>query len=58
MKMEQKFCPEHGKVLAVKNTHRFRNAVTGVMFLGIGAKVEPYMCPKCGRIGPKQAAET
>jgi hypothetical protein len=35
-------------VLAVKNTHRIRNAITTIGFLGIGAKVEPYLCPNCG----------
>jgi hypothetical protein len=48
MKAKQMSCPTHGLVLAVKNTHKLRNSVTGVMFLGIGAKVEGYMCPQCG----------
>jgi predicted nucleic acid-binding Zn ribbon protein len=80
MKVQRRFCPTHGSVLAVKNTHRLRNAAmvvlaawlavvvgvtlavagaaslgvavavvaTGVAVVGLGSKVEPYMCPACG----------
>ncbi len=55
VKYQQGICPTHGKVLAVKNTHRIRNSVGVVATAGLSAKVEGYLCPVCGSPAPTAA---
>ncbi len=44
-------------VAGQKNTHKVRNTLIGVPFMGLGAKVEPYHCPMCGQPVRRAVAE-
>lgn len=60
------WCPVHGPVAAIRNTHGLRNVagVAGIPYTAglslLVTKVEPYVCPHCGRLvsrsAPKGAA--